>query len=955
MMVKSYLMNPKSSYKILGRHLVSNSRRVIGPCEVNFMKFIGRCVVTKPSDIYCSQCLVQYDSNSTGPPPPTAVLVTNVSPLAQNTVVRRHFGAHGMIMAFEPQMDMEKGGSLGIYFIRYNTHEEAKRCVEKEDGKRLGVGGGMGMSVGPQGKGEEVRVILDGEGSKLKAILKELDEGRRRAVEEKRRKEREAKVKEANAAVGIPPTSTCSQTPQQSGWWPPGQQTHSTQPIPGLPNRPSHLPLHPNPTFNTQQPQLPIAPTTTMLNGTPAGPSTVIPGRIRKPPAALVRARMAVPTRHPLPLNPTLHFNSLSSTPTRPHGLPSHLSRLDTHMQASPMSMRSRSPSPISRRPGQAHQSVRQREHEAINQLLSKNGFDHARIDGTDVNRSITEDDVKKFFEGFKIDTILQDHLGWYITFQASDTARRAAMFLNSGARTLAHRTVNISVHPSPSKASLSATHSGKTKWNEDEIVEHAEQMIVKELKGMLEKDVTERIVGAHLRKMVSQDKARKAEEKAKAGSREGRTEEIGEPKLEKRGLKGLSFKKPRKREMEESRARDAELKVETEAFRVLEGGYAIKDHETTERPRKRRKVESTKKAPRVVEEIESEDDDGDTLTTEALDVALKRTISEDREEGDEPPKKRTKAAHLQNETKIPPKKVSKKPKKPVRPTKDGAVIDVVLPSDLDFDIPEVAQVHVKPGFDSSLSPSPSPLPRELSPSVDPIEQRLCQDDEDLYFTRLALSGISGEELDTPAQPTFEADHLPPFRTHITGSARTEGYYKISHAEKSAYVAQYALRTTAATEATPVEAPPAQHITSSRSNRANARRRALGLEEINQVQRAVALSKGETAAEMTVKFNQLQTRKKHLRFARSPIHDWGLYAMERITRGEMVIEYVGEVIRAQVADKREKAYERQGIGSSYLFRIDEDLVVDATKKGNLGQVRYYDPIILTNIPFKATH
>ncbi|KAJ3552369.1 hypothetical protein NM688_g4186 [Phlebia brevispora] len=110
------------------------------------------------------------------------------------------------------------------------------------------------------------------------------------------------------------------------------------------------------------------------------------------------------------------------------------------------------------------------------------------------------------------------------------------------------------------------------------------------------------------------------------------------------------------------------------------------------------------------------------------------------------------------------------------------------------------------------------------------------------------------------------------------------------------------------------EAQP-QNVTSSRSNRANARRRAQGLEEINQVQRAMALSKGESAAAELVKFNQLQTRKKHLRFARSPIHDWGA-----------------------VADKREKAYERQGIGSSYLFRIDEDLVVDATKKGNLGRL-----------------
>ncbi|KAG2750467.1 SET domain-containing protein [Suillus brevipes Sb2] len=181
-------------------------------------------------------------------------------------------------------------------------------------------------------------------------------------------------------------------------------------------------------------------------------------------------------------------------------------------------------------------------------------------------------------------------------------------------------------------------------------------------------------------------------------------------------------------------------------------------------------------------------------------------------------------------------------------------------------------------------------------------------------------------------------DTVLAFRKHITGSARTEGYYKISHAEKSAYVAQYALRSTNVESVAPTKAP-TQPITSSRSNRANARRRAQGLEEINQVQRAVALSKGETAAaELSIKFNQLQTRKKLLRFARSPIHDWGLYAMERIARGEMVIEYVGEIIRAQVAEKREKAYERQGIGSSYLFRIDKDLVVDATKKGNLGRL-----------------
>ncbi|KAL1711439.1 hypothetical protein EV715DRAFT_278461 [Schizophyllum commune] len=158
-------------------------------------------------------------------------------------------------------------------------------------------------------------------------------------------------------------------------------------------------------------------------------------------------------------------------------------------------------------------------------------------------------------------------------------------------------------------------------------------------------------------------------------------------------------------------------------------------------------------------------------------------------------------------------------------------------------------------------------------------------------------------------EPSPDPSDQPLFRKHETGSARTEGYYKISHAERTAYVAQYKSRQNAP-EPAPVVQEQKPQVQSSRSNRANARRRAQGLEEMNQMQH----------------------------FARSPIHDWGLYAMERIVRGEMVIEYVGEVIRAQVADKREATYERQGIGSSYLFRIDEEIVVDATKKGNLGRL-----------------
>lgn len=80
-----------------------------------------------------------------------------------------------------------------------------------------------------------------------------------------------------------------------------------------------------------------------------------------------------------------------------------------------------------------------------------------------------------------------------------------------------------------------------------------------------------------------------------------------------------------------------------------------------------------------------------------------------------------------------------------------------------------------------------------------------------------------------------------------------------------------------------------------------------------------------------------QFRKKQLKFAKSAIHDWGLFAMEPIAADEMVIEYVGQMIRPVVADLREAQYEATGIGSSYLFRIDLDTIIDATKCGNLAR------------------
>lgn len=521
------------------------------------------------------------------------------------------------------------------------------------------------------------------------------------------------------------------------------------------------------------------------------------------------------------------------------------------------------------------------------------------------------------------------------MTFEASDAARRASMVLgNSSTKMLAYQSVNVTTHPAPPAPSRAPKK--KTQWEEHEMVEQAQQIIIKELTGLLEKDITDRVVGPDLRALIAKEKVK--------GSLDLSTEIRP---VEKRGLKGLSFKKQRKQVVEEVKV--AEVEVVADEVEAEQGPDVEEEDESevvVEPPKKKRKKEVAKKVSRKVveEDVESEDEDPVDLAR-AAEMIRKRAASEDLEDEESEPVRKKPKLEVSVEIVTKAKKTSKK-KKSTKKGVEEPVDDVVLPEDMDFHVPAVAHVHITSGFDSSLSPSPAPEPPRVvtpppTPPPDALNSGLCEDDEDLYYLKLVLSGYKPPvpEAEPEAPPPPPSPDAPAFRKHVTGSARTEGYYKITHAEKAAYVAQYQARATTIETITPPDEPPPQHITSSRSNRANARRRAQGLEEINQVQRAVALSKGETAAnELSFKFNQLQTRKKHLRFARSPIHDWGLYAMEKISRGEMVIEYVGEVIRAQVADKREKAYERQGIGSSYLFRIDEDLVVDATKKGNLGSV-----------------
>lgn len=79
-----------------------------------------------------------------------------------------------------------------------------------------------------------------------------------------------------------------------------------------------------------------------------------------------------------------------------------------------------------------------------------------------------------------------------------------------------------------------------------------------------------------------------------------------------------------------------------------------------------------------------------------------------------------------------------------------------------------------------------------------------------------------------------------------------------------------------------------------------------------------------------------QEWRNNVYLARSKIQGLGLYAARDLEKHTMVIEYIGEIIRTELAETREKQYEARNRGI-YMFRLDEERVVDATLCGGLAR------------------
>ncbi|KAF9775951.1 histone methyltransferase set1 [Fusarium sp. DS 682] len=205
--------------------------------------------------------------------------------------------------------------------------------------------------------------------------------------------------------------------------------------------------------------------------------------------------------------------------------------------------------------------------------------------------------------------------------------------------------------------------------------------------------------------------------------------------------------------------------------------------------------------------------------------------------------------------------------------------------------------------------------------------------------SRIRELNSANRSLDSPV--TIGGYYVP----NPTGCARTEGVKKILNSEKSKYLPHHIKVQKArqereagnksgkdaaaeAAEAARIAAEKLVAKGNSRANRATNRRY---VADLNDQKKTLGQDSD------VLKFNQLKKRKKPVKFARSAIHNWGLYAMENIAKDDMIIEYVGEQVRQQISEIRENRYLKSGIGSSYLFRIDDNTVVDATKKGGIAR------------------
>ncbi|XP_054161923.1 histone-lysine N-methyltransferase 2C-like [Oppia nitens] len=120
------------------------------------------------------------------------------------------------------------------------------------------------------------------------------------------------------------------------------------------------------------------------------------------------------------------------------------------------------------------------------------------------------------------------------------------------------------------------------------------------------------------------------------------------------------------------------------------------------------------------------------------------------------------------------------------------------------------------------------------------------------------------------------------------------------------------------------------HVSTTGSSRSSIQSSLSRMEESSPYVKQFVHSKSSQYRKMKMEW------RNNVYLARSGIQGLGLYAVRDIEKHTMVIEYIGLLIRNEIAERNERIFEAQNRGV-YMFRLDDNRVIDATLSGGLAR------------------
>lgn len=573
------------------------------------------------------------------------------------------------------------------------------------------------------------------------------------------------------------------------------------------------------------------------------------------------------------------------------------------------------------------------------------------------IKNQINRNDVKKALETYDWTRVLDDQTGIFIVFNSPKEAKRCYQ-LENGKKVF---TINLYMELQlPDDYNITAEDEHYLNTQRD-VVEESTSLLTKELEDALQKDIRSKIIAPAVLEFLNINNF--PELKLKLEEKEKEKEKEKQKEKERQLAAAIKTESTAKNEDDDQVIDVFSLQKKIPklpSFKKKEGSITVKKEDKKLSPKKTKRLIQKKKLNLPLNYSLNFDEENDSdfrepsVSTPQLEKSHEELINE-------PPKKKAKKATSKNvehilfssssededeEDEEEETKISTKESTPTTPEEDKMDIDVPIKSETQPTEEDEDKFNLS-SFDTLHKPTKTELPINVYEEIQNNTFNLndfkefVKDDEDIQLLKefykdeivnepiqLDLNYWTWREknlINSHKEITKHSLSIPKSLQNSTGSHKSQGYNKIPDEVKAEYLPhRRRIHDPLSTIQVDNEENDSSKVQSSRTNRSNNRRFQYEVSNFNTENEILTM-------------NQLNKRKKPVSFARSAIHNWGLYALEPIAEREMIIEYVGERIRQQVAEFREKSYLKSGIGSSYLFRVDENTVIDATKKGGIAR------------------